>query len=96
VLISGSGGIGGRPTDAGSGSGALNEVPLGGVTGGGVGISGAAVVGGGETTTGVELSPCGRTVLGLTQSRKSATGAVLHPQTINNKLAIARFMRRVV
>ena len=81
----------------GSGWGVLNDEPVGGVTGGGVGIKGAAVVGGGTgTTAGAELSPCGRTVLGLTQSRKSATGAVLHPQVKSNKLAIARFMRRIV
>jgi len=72
----------------------LKVKPLGGVTGGGVGIKGADVVGGGDgTAAGVELSPSGRTVLGLTQSRKSATGAVLHPQAKSNRLAIARFMR---
>ena len=97
MLVSGNGGIWGRATDAGSGWGVLNDEPVGGATGGGVGIRGAAVVGGGTgATAGAEFSPCGLTVLGLIQSRKSATGAVLHPQAISNRLAIARFMRRIV
>jgi hypothetical protein len=89
--------MGGRATDGGNGSGGLNAELLGGASGVGVGITGADVMGDAVgTAAGAGLTPCGRTVLGLTQSRKSATGAVLHPLTKSNRLAIAHFMRGTI
>ena len=43
------------------------------------------------------VTPSGRTGLGLAQSMKSATGAVLHPDASNTRtIAAMRFMRRTV
>jgi hypothetical protein len=97
VLLTGNGGISGRSSDDGNGSGGLNTEPDGGGSGGGVGLVGPTDEGGPTGTVGGGwFKPCGRTWLGLTQSRRSATGAVLHPAANNKMIANTRFMRRSI
>jgi hypothetical protein len=71
----------------------------GGGTGGGPDGSGALTTG---EATGVGAggsceTPSGRTGLGSAQSKKSATGAVLHPHVSKQTIiAIMRFMGRAI
>ena len=97
--ISGNGGIAGRSERLVSAGGRLAVVDGG--TGGGASGGWTTMLGGtGGCVAGTAVAgfvACGRTGLGLTQSRKSATGAQLHPDTNRNRVVASRRpMREVV